>query len=254
MSLLDRIFGSAPQVQQPAQPSPTNNPNQNPPPAAPASSAVTAPNGAVPADGNKPGDQSPPDKFAGLWEPTKTEDPKPGEQTQGLTPEKMLEAAGKVDFTKALNPELLSKLQAGGQEAVQATLEMMNQTAKTVYGQSLVVSQKLVERAVEQAEERFRSQLPDFVRGQSARENLLSENPAFKDPKVAPIVAAVQQQILQKNPTASAAEVSRLAQEYFKEAAGVFSSDPKAAAAKIASDKKLAADDWESWIQTGISS
>jgi hypothetical protein len=255
MSFFDKIFGGGQAAQQTAAPAPQtpgNNPAQNPAPAAPASSAVTAPNGAIPADGNKPGDQSPPDKFSKLWDPAEPDQNKQGDPTPSnqLTPEKMLEAASKVDFRKALNPELITKLQSGGAEAVEATLALMNQTAQQVYGQSVVVSQKLVERAVEQATERFAAQIPGLVKGQAARESLLSDNPAFKDPKVAPIVGAVQQQLQAKYPQASAAEISQMARDYFKEAAGVFSSDPKAAALAASQTAQTGAgnDSWDDWF------
>ena len=249
---LEAIFGNR-QPQQvaapaPAPAAPTNNPAQNPAPAAPASSAVTAPNGAVPADGNKPGDQSPGDKFATLWEPVKTEEPKPGEQSQGLTPEKMLEAASKVDFTKNLNPEIVQKLQAGGPEAVQATLALMNQTSQQVYGQGLVVTQKLIERAVEQAQERFVAQLPNLVKSQTAQEALAAANPAFTNPAVAPVVDAVKSQLQLKFPKASSQEIAQMAQDYFKEAAGVFAGKP----ATQQTQTTAAGEDWDAWISTPI--
>lgn len=254
MSLFEKIFGAATATPAlpPAPQTPTNNPANNPAPAAPASSSVTSPNGTIPADGAKPGEQSPPDKFSKLWDPAEPDQTKQGEQTPapGLTPEKMLEAAEKVDFRKALNPELITKLQSGGAEAVQATLDLMNQTAQQVYGQSVVVSQKLVERAVEQAKEEFAKQIPNFVKSQAARESLLSDNPAFKDPRVAPIVGAVQQQLQLKHPQASAAEISQMARDYFKEAAGVFSSDPKAAALAASEASKSGGDEsWDDWFK-----
>lgn len=252
MSWLESIFGKqvpqsqAPaQGQQPAQLNPTNNPAQNPPPAAPASSAVTAPNGAVPADGNKPGDQSPGDKFATLWEPPKTEEPKPGEQPAGLTPEKIMEAASKVDFTKNLSPEIIQKLQAGGADAVQASLEIQKQVAQQVYGQTLGVTQKLIERAVEQAQERFAAQIPNLVKSQSAQEALATANPAFKNPAVAPVVDAVKSQLQLKYPRATSQEIAQMAQEYFKEAAGVFAGKPPTSTQSTAT----AGEDWDSWIE-----
>jgi uncharacterized protein (DUF924 family) len=254
MDLFGKIFGRGPDAQQTAAAAPvtpTNNPTQNPAPAAPASSAVTAPNGTVPPDGNKPSEQSPHDKFSKLWDPAEPDQLKQGNQTpdNGLTPEKMLEAASKVDFRKTLNPELITKLQAGGTEAVEATLALMNQTAQQVYGQSVVVAQKLVDRAVEQATQEFAKQIPGLVKGQAARESLLSENPAFKDPKVAPIVGAVQQQLQLKHPQASAAEISQMAREYFRDAASVFSADPKAAAAAATANKVADGESWDDWFK-----
>lgn len=251
---LSKIFGNGTPAQAPAAPNPTNNPAQNPAPAQPASSAVTAPNGTVPADGNKAADQSPTAKYADLWEPPKTEESKAPDQSQ-LTPEKMLEAAAKVDFRKVLDQESLAKIKAGGDEAVGALADLLNKTGQQVYGQSIVVAQKLAERAVSDAEARFTKELPNLIRRQSAQEALLSENPAFKDPAVAPVVAAIQTQLQAKYPKATASELNEMARDFMKQAAGVLSSDPKAAAAASASAKKKAGEeDWDSWMTTPVSS
>ena len=249
-----KIFGGGTPAQAPAAPNPTINPATNPAPAQPASSAVTAPNGTVPADANKPGEQSPTAKYADLWEPPKTEETKPGEQSQ-LTPEKMLEAASKVDFRKVLDQESLAKIKAGGDEAVAALADLLNKTGQTVYGQSVVVSKKLIDQAVSEAESRFAKEIPNLVRRQTAQEALISENPAFKDPAVAPVVAAIQSQLQLKFPKATASELSEMARDYMKQAAGVLSSDPKALAAAQASAKKKAGeDDWDAWMTTPMSS
>ena len=246
MNWFTNIF--TPPAAAPAPAAPTNNPAQNPAPPAPASSAGTAPNGVIPADGQKPGDQSPADKFNTLWDPIKTEEPKPGEQSQGLTPEKMLEAAAKVDFRKVLDPQSLAKIQAGGEEATAALADLLNKTAQQVYGQSIVVSQKLVERAVEEAKGEFASRIPSFVKNQTAQEALISANPAFKNPAVAPVVASVQAQLQQKYPNATAQEIAQLAQDYFKQAAQAFAGQPTTPASD---NKSTAGDfDWDSWIET----
>jgi len=238
-------------TQQPAPQSVSNNPAKATPNVQPGSSQVTAPNGVVPAGSEAKPEESPTAKFGTLWEPAKTEEVKPGEQSQGLTPEKMLEAASKVDFTKALNRELVAKLQAGGEEAVQATLQLMNATAQQSYGQSVVVAQKLVERALAEARQEFAGQIPGMVKRQSANEALVQNNPAFKDPAVAPVVAAVQQQLHQKYPNATSAEIAELAQDYFKSAAGVFSGKPAEPSKPKGSEGDF---DWEGWIQTPIKS
>lgn len=251
MSIMERVFGamgigSAPA---PAPAAPTNNPNQNPAPATPTSSAVTAPNGTVPADANKQEEQSPLAKHKDLWEPPKTEEAKPGAETKTeLTPEKMLQAAAQVDFRKVLNPESLAKIKGGGEEAVQALADLLNQTGQQVYGQSVVVSKKLVDAAVEQARQEFAAQIPNLVRGQAAKEALLSQNPAFKDPAVAPVVAAIQSQLQMKFPQATAQEINEKALEYFKDAAVIFSGPQKTQSTEPT--KSGGEIDWDGWINT----
>ena len=262
MSIFQKIFGAAPtpnagqplvnpnaQANPGQAPNPTNNLQTNPPPQTTHQSAQTSPNGVVPADGNTPpAEVSPLDKFKQIWE-TPTVDPskQPDPQTV-VTPEKMMEAAAKVDFTKVVDRETVAKIAAGGEGAVEALLAVINKTSQTVYGQSSVVAQKLVDRAVEQATEKFTAQLPGLVRQQNLREGLLNENPAFKNPAVAPIVEALQQQFAQKYPNASAAELKQMAQEYFAGAAQVMAPQKQDTKSSKATGKDET--DWDSWVNT----
>lgn len=224
MSLMERIFGNKPAPQQQGS-APTNNPAQNPPPQQqPQQSAQTAPNGVVPAGSEKaPEGGSPTDKFADLWEPVKQDESKKGQEPEGLTPEKMLEAAGKVDFKRVLDQESLAKIKAGGDDAVQALAELLNKTAQTVYGQSTVVAHKLIEAEVNKARKEFAEQIPGLVKKQNMRESFLTENPAFKKPSVAPVVEAIQSQLAQKYPKATTAELNAMAKDYLQAAALDFS-------------------------------
>lgn len=247
MSIFEKIFGAKTANIPVPQPGMTNNLATNPQPAGTQVSAQTAPNGAVPADSQEaPPKESPEGKFEKLWETAPTDPNAPKENVQeGLTPEKMLEAAGKVDFKRILDPALLQKISAGGEEAVAAMAELMNKTAQTVYGQSTVVAQKLVETQVARAREDFVKEIPNLVRKQAARESLLSENPAFNKPTVAPIVAAVQQQLQHKYPNATVAELNTLAREFLQTAVSDLSPPVKSAASSAP-----AGIDWDSWATT----
>jgi hypothetical protein len=251
MSFFDKIFGNSPAPQQAApQQVPTNNPAQNQPGAQPHQSQATAPNGVVPPEGNQAAPtQSPTERFKDLWEPVKVEEGKQPQQSAGLTPEQMLEAASKVDFTRVLDQASLAKIQAGGEEAVQALAGLLNKTAQTVYGQSTVVAQKLVETAVDKARREFTEQLPGLVKRQTAQESLLRENPAFKDPAVAPVVAAIQSQLQTKFPNASSSELAEMAQEYFKSAAGVLSGKPTESPKPASGSNDF---DWDSWATSPV--
>lgn len=246
MSVFQKIFGSPAPAPAPAPAAPgvTNNLNNNPAPPAPHSSSTTDPNGVVPPGAADKPEPTPIDKFSKVWETDPDNSNKPPADG-GLTPEKMLEAAGKVDFSRVLDQESLQKITAGGEGAVEALAGLLNKTAQTVYGQSTVVAKKLVDQAVEQAEARFAAQVPNLVKRQSMRDGLVSENPAFNHPAVAPIVEVLQQQMAQKHPNATATELQSLAKEYFAAAAGVLSPQKKAAAAPGAGEV-----DWDSYVQS----
>lgn len=252
LGVFEKIFGPKNQASgTPANPGVqpvTNNLATNPPPQNPHSSQVTAPNGAVPPEGNTPPKESPEAKFEKLWENPAT-DPNEGnpDANSGLTPEKMLEAAGKVDFKRILDPTLLQKISGGGEEAVAAMAELLNKTAQTVYGQSTVVAQKLAETQIARAREELTRELPNLVRKQAARESLLSENPAFNKPTVAPIVAAVQQQLQQKYPNATVTELNNLAREFIQVAVADLSPAPKKS-----DTPQDTGTNWDDWVTTGL--
>lgn len=261
MSLMEKIFGakvqntsvppangqSGLQGNQPMQQqAPTNNLMTNQPPQTPHQSSGTAANGVVPSGGNEGGNQSPADKFADLWEPVKQDESKANEQSTGLTPEKMLEAASKVDFKRVLDQESLAKIKAGGDDAVQALAELLNKTAQTVYGQSTVVAQKLMEAQEERLKAEFIKQVPGLVKKHSMRDSFLAENPAFKKPSVAPVVEAIQSQLAVKFPNATASELNVLAKEYLQNAASDFAPVPK----KTLTAAEAAEVDWDEYMKT----
>lgn len=247
MSVFDKIFGVKTQNPQPPQPGVTNNPVTNPAPQPPQSSAQTAPNGIVPAGGNAAPDKSPEDKFEKLWETPATDPnaPNPGTNDNALTPEKMLEAAGKVDFTRILDQESIRKVTAGGEEAVAALAQLLNKTAQTVYGQSTVVAQKLIETQVAKTREEFIAQLPSLVKKQTMQESLMTENPAFKKPSVAPVVTAIQNQLAAKYPNATASELNAMAKDYLKAAAEDFNPTPKKE--PTAAERGV---NWDQWVES----
>jgi len=249
MSVFDRIFGAKAQNIPTPQPGVTNNLATNPPPTPPQSSAQTAPNGAVPAGSqNPPENKSPEDKYANLWETPATDPNAPagGASDNQLTPEKMLEAAGKVDFKRVLDQDSLKKIAAGGDEAMAALADLLNKTAQTVYGQSTVVAQKLIESQVSKARDEFTAQLPGLVKKQTMQESLLTENPAFKKPSVAPVVTAIQNQLATKFPNATAAELNSMAKEYLKQAAEDF--NPTPVKEPTAAERGT---DWDKWVEQG---
>ena len=252
MSLFDKIFSSAPPKpasQPPASPPPSNNPAQNNPPPQGATPPNTDANGVVPPNAQTPPEnQSPLTKFETLW---KNEPPKQDDQenpSPALTPQQMMEAASKVDFSRVVDAESLQKIVAGGEDAAKALVGLLNKTAQTVYGQSTVVAQKLIEQQLEAAEQRFASKVPDYVRRSAARDALVSENPAFKNPAVSGMVELVQRQFAQKFPNATASELKQMAQEYMSTAAAAFSPQQK----DQPNPNRKAPDDvnWDDWLAT----
>lgn len=243
-SVMQKIFG-APAPAAPATPAPTNNLNNNPAPTPPHSSEGTEPNGTVPPGGNEGGSQSPEDKFSKLWETTPTDSNKQQEPT-GLTPQQMLEAAAKVDFAKVLDKDILAKITAGGEDAAQALVQALNKVSQQTYAQTVLVTDKLISAQVQKAQEDFASRVPDLVKRQRVQDDLIKDNPAFKDPAVAPVVGLIQNQLAEKFPQATADEIKQMAIEYFTGAANKLV--PPKKTGTPSGKKENTDEDWESWL------
>lgn len=251
MSIMEKVFGAfKPTSQaQPGQPVPmnqppvTNNLATNPPPATTASTAGTAPNGTIPAGSAEP---APMEKYKDLWTPPAATNEGGNDQGNGqIDPQKLMEAAARVDFTKVVDAESMAKIAAGGEEAAQTLVALLNKTAQQVYGQSTVVTSRIVEQAVSQAREQFIAQIPDVIRKQGARAAVFEDNPAFSNPAVAPLIEAQVAQLALKYPKATPGELKGMAQEYLKDMASLINPVKSDAS----SNKRTAndGDDWSSY-------
>ena len=255
MDMFSNVFGSNQQPQNPAAAPAGTPPTPGQIPANP-SAAATPGQGAVPAGSGTPpvtpapdANKSPLDAFTDLWKPVET---KPGDQPPGynfnVDPSKLMEAAGKVDFSKVVTPETLQKIAAGGEAGVAASLEAMNRMSQTVYAQSALASTKIVEQALARAEEKFAAQVPGLIKSHQVSDSLRSDNPALSHPAAQPILQALQSQLTQKFPSATVAEIKEMANNYF--AAFATSAVPaKVDPVAEAKAKKDAGTDWSTFLQ-----
>ena len=154
MSIFDKLFGAAPAAapaaQPAAQPAAVAAPgNLNPDATQPAANNPTVPAGSPPAPAASPMDQ-----FNELWQPPVI-DPATNQPLINIDPKQLAEAARKTDFAKIIQPELMARVQAGGEDGSMAMMQMLNQVAQGVYAQSAFASSKMVEQAVAKAREQF---------------------------------------------------------------------------------------------------
>jgi hypothetical protein len=213
MSIFEKLFGNtqpapAP-VAQPAPATPGNMP-ANAPANTPVATSGTAPNGVVP---NNPTVTDPLDQFKDIWN---TEN-KPGAQGQPLfnvDQTKMMEAARKQNFASGLNPELIAKVAAGGQEGVQAMIELINTVGQNVYAQSAFAGTKLIEGALDKSGFARSADLDTRFKSLSVDNALKQDNPIFSNPAVAPMLDMARNQFLVKYPNATPAELTKMAQDY----------------------------------------
>lgn len=268
-----KLFGGAPNpMQQPMTAQQAANPN-NAQPVNPAAtrptgvadpttglpgtqqSATTDANGMVPSqpqnlNNGAPGNSnavSPLDPFAKIWE-TPPVDPKANQPMfAGLDAAKLMEQASRIEFSKAVTPEMMAKINAGGPEAMQTMVEAMNKIGQTVYAQAAFATTKIVEKAATDQRSRFESDLPNMVKKFSVNENLVADNPILNSPAVAPLVDALRTVLIQKNPNASGAEIQSQVVDYFKALGQTFAIAPPTPKSKASA----AETDWDAFMKRG---
>jgi len=224
---------------------PQNAPNSG------ASNSVTAPNGTLPVTGDQmPGNpaSTPFDQYADLWknDPVDPNSPKPNGVFGELDPKKFMEVAGKIDFSKAITPDQLQKISAGGDEAMNAFASALNAVAQSTYAQAAYASTKITEQALNRARENFTAELPSHIKRHQVSDNLRRDNPMFSNPAVAPLVDAMEARFTMKYPNATPTEITQMAQSYIGSLGSVFSPQKPADGNQPAGKNEP---DWEKYFE-----
>lgn len=217
LSNFTNMFGTGATHAAPAPTTAAGQPGNIPTPTAPTTVATpnTAPNGAIPNNEvtNPTTPTNPLDKFKDLWEAPK--DQKPPEQLFNIDNAKLMEAAGRVDFSKAVTPEIMAAIAAGGEGGVKASMEAMSKMAQLTYAQSALATTQIVEQAIKKTQDQFQAKLPDIIKNYQISDNLKTDNPAFNHPAAQPIIQALQSNLSIKHPNATTQEIKQLVNEYF---------------------------------------
>lgn len=263
-NVMHSLFGGAATTPQTIQPNQQGGPNPNAPTGNPnpgmglpgtVANANTAPNGMIPAnDGTitpPPGQlpASPLDPFSKVWETAPVDPNAPNPSMFGnLDPKKLLDSARTVDFSKAITPEMMTAIKAGGENGIAATIAAMNQVAQQTYAQSAMATTKIVEQAMAKQSESFNAMLPSLVRKLSVNESLRTENPLLSNPAIQPLVGALTEQLNRKNPNASAGEIQQQVVDYFNSVGQVFA--PKPVESVDVQRSKANAMDWDKFLES----
>jgi hypothetical protein len=221
MSIMDAFknaFSAPSQVpagmQPQQQPAPANPGNI---PANPTMITQGSPDGQIPGGNAQPQvEKSPFAEFEKLWEPAKpVEGAIPDSPIQfKIDPTKVMQSAKQIDFTKTVTPALLEKINAGGEGATQAMMQAMNEMAQTVFAQTMMANTKILESGLESTHQRTSRTIPDAVRKVTVGNALREDNPLFTNPATAPILSALESQLLVQFPNASTAEIKEHARKY----------------------------------------
>ena len=189
----------------------------------------TAPNPFAVNDPAAKPTESPVPDFNKLWEPiaTPTPDPnapKPVSQEDRI--KQTIEAARQIDFTKVIPQDTMAKISAGGQDAQAAFVEAINLVNQATYAQSTFAADARIEQAIAKAGEEFKKQIPAIVRQHNLHDTLRGEDPRYKDPEIAPLLTAIDQQISLKFPDATAAQVNSMRSQYLDRVTGKLNPKP----------------------------
>ena len=219
------------------------------------SSSATAANGMIPSQeqnmniGQPPATVSPLDTFKDVWQtPTNAQPDQTPAMFANVDQAKLMESARKVDFAKAISSEQLQAITAGGEGAVAALAQAMNNVAQTVYAQSAFATTKIVDQALTRAQESFDSRLPNLVKKLSVNENLQDQNPLLSNPALTPLVSALSEQLVRKNPNATSAEIQQQVNDYFAAIGTSFAPKPPETPASRAAAKAAKQEDWSAFL------
>lgn len=224
MALMDILnafrSGSQQGPQQPVNPDPAASANPDPS----KNNALVPGDSTAKSDGTHPafpkagdGDKSPLENFKDLWDKS-DKDAKPLDQlVTGVSiptdPNKILEAAKQVDFTKAIPADLLKKASEGDSSALG---QVINHAAQLGYAQSTASTAKIIEAALGTQAKKFREEvIPEVMRRERASQAIQTENAAlYEDPAIKPMVEMLEQRFTAKYPTSPASEITKMAKEY----------------------------------------
>lgn len=174
----------------------------------------TAANGVVPAQpAATDTNVSPLDQFKDLWDPINKE----GDSSNtpvALDPAKVSEAMGKADFSNLITQENLAAISQGGEGAAKAFVDTINAVSRQSMTQSTLIADKMLEQAISKMEAKQQTSLQEQLKKHSLGEKLTTSNPVFSDPAIKPVIEAVQSQLAAKYPSASAAELATMAQNF----------------------------------------
>lgn len=124
-----------------------------------------------------------------------------------VKPEDLLKAAQNVDFNAIIPAEISARIKAGGEDGLIASQQAQNLIAQNVYAQATMATTKIVDAALKEQKELFKSELPGLIKQLNTRSTFLEENPALNDPVLNPLVTSIQKQLQVKNPSASTTEL-----------------------------------------------
>lgn len=234
MSIFD-IFTKQAAPQTPAAPSPAN-PGSIPDQQTPVTqqTSATSSNGVVPQQPAQKKDDSPLAAYTEMWEAIPKPAADPSVEYTPLDAATLQTAMSKADLAASISPEILAAIVNGGEGAGAAFTQAMNQVAQQSMVQSTLINEKLTAQAVERAIKAMEGKLPEMMRSQASSAHVADSNPLFSNPAIKPVIDATREQLQNKYPRDTPAQITAKLNDYVKamgEAFNPAAPDPTEAAA-----------------------
>ena len=140
------------------------------------------------------------------------------------------------------------KLKAGGDEAVSATLQIMNSFAQQAYGQSATATISLVETALAKQSERFDKMLEQKFGNMSAKQDIIKSNPILNNPAVVPLRDAAVAMFQRRSPNATPDEIKQQVISYFDALKTELGTSGQPTQQSTQSKQQSAQIDWGDWV------
>jgi len=196
-----------------------------------------------------------------LWEnePRDPNAPDPDEDSGYLPkikPEDLQKRIGQIDFKKAIKPEQIEALKAGGDGAVAAQMDILNTVGQQIMLTAFTATQNMIERGLTTAEGKFLGKVPNHVKDIMIEDGLTSSNKIMKDARFAPQVEAVRRRFQQKFPKATPKAIENAVNAHFDEMVKLATAKPTTNPddESLENDKALKMGsptaDWENWFAT----
>lgn len=167
-------------------------------------------------------EKSPFAEFEKLWDTPKPVDGQIQDEPIrfNIDASKVQQSAKQIDFTKTVTPALLERINAGGEGAMQAMMQAMNEMGQTIFAQSMMAGTRVLENGLETSHQRLSRTLPETIRKQNVSTTLRESNPLFSNPATAPMLKMLESQLTSQFPTATPQQIAEHARNYLVSFAG----------------------------------
>lgn len=228
-----------------ATPLPQNSPQQQ------LSTGTPAPGGSGQPEATKPTPDplnSHLEEMAQVWKTATTADGKPitpqadplSQPLFSFKQEDVINSAKTLDFTKSVNPELLTKAVGGDVDAMRQAL---NETVQTAFAAMTLNTGNIMNDGFLRHGKAFDAALPTRLRNHEVATRQ-SDDPVLSHPSVAPILIGLKATIAQQQPNLTPDQIQSAAENYVKGLSTAFNLKETQTVAK---KEDAASTDWLKW-------